>query len=151
MRPSRSLAAPLLAVVLAVASGCASVPMAPKDRDDAAKSFATRPDMANLYVFRSSSFGAAVKFPVTLDGKLVGELPGATFLLATVPPGSHTVYVSAENSETQSVVAQAGRNHYVRVSPKMGWLSARVGVELVTDEQAAQTEIVGCGLISGMP
>ncbi|WP_176062979.1 DUF2846 domain-containing protein [Anaeromyxobacter diazotrophicus] len=141
----------LTAAVVLAASGCASVPMAPKERDDGAKTFATRSGMANLYIYRSSSLGTAVKFPVVLDGKMMGELPGKTFILAPVAPGPHTVYVSAENSESVAVDAQPGTNHYVRVSPAIGWLSARVGVAIVSDEKEARNEVVECSLIQGMP
>lgn len=150
MHPSRLLRPAALAALLAAASGCATVPMAAPDRDLAAKTFATQPDAANLYVYRASSFGAAVKFPVTVDGKMMGELPGSTYLLVRVPPGPHTVGVVAQTNKTQDLTAEAGRNHYVKVTPAMGFLQAAANLTLMTDEKEAQEDVKGCALIQGL-
>jgi hypothetical protein len=140
-----------IACALLVASGgCATVPMATKDRDAAAKAFAASPDQCSLYVYRASEWGTAVKFPVTLDGRMLGELPGSTFIFVTVPPGPHTLYVSGENSRTVSFTAEAGKAVYVKVTPTMGWASAGVSLTLMTDVKEAQEDVRGCSLIQGM-
>jgi hypothetical protein len=139
--------AAVLAAILAAGSGCASVPMAAKERDIAAKTFSAQPDMSNVYIYRASNWGTGVKYPVTLDGRMLGELPGSTFVVASVSPGPHSVYVSAESSKTQSFTAEPGKNHYVKVTPAMGWISAGVSLTLMTDEKEAQQDIRGCNLI----
>jgi Protein of unknown function (DUF2846) len=141
----------LAASLVVAASACTSVPMASGRADRAAKTFATEQDMSNLYVYRAASTGPAVNFPVAVDGKVVGELPGATFLMAKVPPGPHTVIVSAENGPAENVIAEPGRNHYLRVSPRMGFLAARAAIDVVTDEHAAQLDISSCRLIFAQP
>lgn len=151
MHPSRFLRPASLAVLLAAASGCASVPMAPPDRDLAAKTFAPQPGTANLYVYRASSFGTAVKFPVTVDGKFMGELPGSTYLLTTVQPGPHVVGVVAQTNKTQDFTAEAGKNHYVKVTPAMGFIQAAANLTLMTDEKEAQEDVKGCFLIQVGP
>jgi hypothetical protein len=124
--------------------------MASKERDAAAKSFATSADQSNLYVYRASEWGTAVKFPVTLDGRMLGELPGATFIFLPVAPGPHTLYVSGENSKTLSFTAEAGKSVYIKVTPTMGWASAGVSLTLMTDEKEAREDVKGCNLIQGM-
>jgi starvation-inducible outer membrane lipoprotein len=48
----------MLAVILAVLTGCASVPMAPKEQDAASKTFkAPSPNMAGVYIYRDSFGG----------------------------------------------------------------------------------------------
>ena len=66
------LSATIIAITLL--SGCASVPMESKTQDAARKEF-TKPaaDKAGLYVYRNSSFGAALKKNVYLDDVLIGE------------------------------------------------------------------------------
>jgi uncharacterized protein YceK len=134
-------------VVALFSAGCASVPMAGKDRDAAAKVFATTPDAATLYVYRASSWGTSVKYPVHVDGRFIGELPGSTFLFLPVQPGPHTVMVLAESSKTQPFTAEAGKLYYVKVTPAMGWLSANANLYLMADENEAQTDVRGCDLI----
>jgi len=140
----------LAALAALLAAGCAHVPLATKDQDAAVKAFATRPDSANLYVYRASSFGSAVKFPVSVDGKLVGSLPGSTFLMVMVAPGPHTVEVQAESDKNLTFTAAAGRNHYVKVTPAMGWISANANLYLMDDKETeAQEDVRGCDLIQG--
>lgn len=150
MTAMTSLRRMMLIPLLFSAIGCASVPMADSKRDEAAKKFTARPDMANVYVYRTSRFASAVKYPVALDGKLLGELPGKTFIVTTVPPGAHQIYVSGEKPEIQSFTAQAGKNHFVKVSPRMGWASARANVEIMNDEKEAMSDVDSCSLIEGL-
>ena len=67
--------------VTVLASGCASVQMATPEQDSAAKTFAVKPGMANIYVYRNESMGAAIKMPVVMNGKMVGDTGAKTFLL----------------------------------------------------------------------
>lgn len=145
-RPSLRRPLLLLAVLLA-SSGCATVQMAAKESDAAAKTFATRPDAANLYVYRASSFGLAVKYPVILDGKMLGELPGSTFILVAAGPGQHSLLVTAESNKTLPFTAEAGKNVYIKVTPAMGFFTAGVSLTLMTDEKEARQDVAGCDLI----
>ena len=142
---------PLLLALLLAAAGCATVPMAAKEHDEAAKAFTTQPDVANLYVYRASTFGFAVKFPVALDGRLLGELPGSTYILVTVPPGPHTLLVSAETNKTLQFTAEAGKNVYIKVTPAMGFFSANANLYLMADDDEARQDVKGCALILLMP
>ncbi len=134
-------------VLLLGAAGCATVPMAAKEHDDAAKTFTTQPDVTNLYVYRASTFGFAVKFPIAVDGRLLGELPGSTYIFVTVPPGAHTLLVSAETNKTLEFTTEAGKNVYIKVTPAMGFLSANANLYLMADEEEARQDVRGCALI----
>src|SRR5207245_11016026 len=76
---------------LLVLCACASVPMASAERDLAAKKFEVPPDEAHLYVYRDETFGAAIKLPVLVDGRHVGDTAPHTFLLVPVVAGPHVV------------------------------------------------------------
>lgn len=140
----------ILATVAAVWMGCATVPMASKESDAAAKSFAVSAGQANLFVYRASEWGSAVKFAVTLDGRMLGELPGSTFIFIPVAPGPHKVFVSGENSKTVSFAAEAGKNIYIKVTPTMGWASAGVSLTLMSDDKEAKQDVMACKLIEAM-
>jgi hypothetical protein len=119
MRTMRWLA--MLCVLAAGAlAGCASVPMASKEADASAKSFQPRPGMANIYLYRNETFGAAIAMTVSLDGKIMGRTGPQTFFLWEVAPGRHEIASHTENTSRLFLDAQAGRNYYVWQEVKMG-------------------------------
>jgi hypothetical protein len=145
---SRKLLAGLALLAAVLASGCASVQMASPEQDTAAKSFAVKPGMANIYVYRNETFGAALKMPVALDGRLIGDTASKTYLLLQVPPGPHTVLSKTENDSTVQVNADAGHNYFVWQEVKMGMFAARSELHLV-DEATGKTGVVECNLAGG--
>jgi hypothetical protein len=132
--------------IAALTSGCASVPMASADNDSKAKTFATAADKANIYVYRNESMGAAIKMPVALNGKLVGDTAAKTFMLLSVAPGKHTLVSKTENDSTLSLDVQAGRNYFVWQEVKMGMFAARSLLQLV-DEAKGRAGVSECKLI----
>jgi hypothetical protein len=135
-------AVPLLALL---AAGCASVPMAPPERDLEVKRFEVKPGKANVYVFRDESIGAAVKMPVALDGKIIGTNVAKTFLFAEVEPGPHKLSSHAENTFDLDLAAAAGQNLFVWQEVKMGVLYARTKLQVV-DEQRGRAGVSECKL-----
>lgn len=131
-----------------LASGCASVQMASDAQDSAAKTFQVKPGKANIYVFRNESFGGAVKMPVALNGRLVGDTAAKTYLLLEVDPGRHTVVSKTENDSTVEVNAAAGQNYFVWQEVKMGLMTARSSLQVV-DEATGRAGVQECKLIEG--
>jgi hypothetical protein len=126
--------------------GCASVPMANIERDNMAKTFAPQADKANIYVYRNETFGAAIKLPVALDGRLVGDTASKTYFLFVVPPGEHKLITKAENDSILPLMVEAGRNYFVWQEIKMGLLAARANLQLV-DESTGRKGVEECKLI----
>ncbi len=110
--------------------GCASVPMATPQQDQQAKTFAAPADKARIYVYRNETLGAALKMPVTLDGKSVGSTASKTYFLFDVAPGPH-VFTSQGNGSTLKVDAQSGQVYYVWQEVKMGLVSGGSKLQLV--------------------
>lgn len=144
MRMKTRLATVALFAVLA--TGCASVPMAPPAADAAAKTFQVAPDKANLYIYRNESMGAAVKMKVLIDGQPAGETGAKTYVLRAVDPGSHVVTSKAENESTITVDAAAGQNYFLWQEVKMGFGSARSALQLV-DEAKGKAGVGACKLV----
>ena len=145
----KSLSRPIiigLATMMAFLTGCASVPMAPVERDAAAKTFAVKPDKANIYVYRNETIGAAVKMPLALNGKLVGDTGALTYLVLEVNPGSHTLLSKTENDSSLTIDAAAGRNYFVWQEVKMGMFAARSALQQV-DEAKGKAGVAECKLI----
>jgi len=138
-----------IVVVAFVASGCVSVPMASPEKDASAKTFATKPGKGNIYVYRNETMGAAVKMPVVLDGKLVGDTASKTYFLFEVAPGKHELIAKGENDSVLPLTVQAGRNYFVWQEMKMGMFAGRSVLQLV-DEAKGQAGVAECKLIEAM-
>lgn len=133
--------------VLVLASGCASVEMASTEQDTAAKSFAVKPGKANIYVYRNENFGAAIKMPVALNGKLVGDTAAKTYLRLEVDPGTHTVVSKTENDSSVTLNTVAGRNYFLWQEVKMGMMMARSSLQQV-DDATGRAGVAECKLIA---
>ncbi len=131
--------------LLLLVSGCASVPMASKEEDAAAKSFQVPPGKGRIYVYRNERLGGQVKVPITLDGKLMGSTLKDTFFAFDVGPGTHEVGCVAENTAKATVDVKAGGAAYVWQEIKMGMWAARCAMNVV-DEKKGRTDVSECSL-----
>lgn len=135
-------------VIVGVGKAMSRVPMANIERDAQAKTFATNPDKANLYVYRNEAdFGSALRFDLEIDGKQIGAIASSTFAVLEVDPGKHAVIGKAENDFTLEVAAQAGKNYFIWQEVKIGFISARNKLHLVDEEQGKEG-VLECGLIA---
>lgn len=123
--------------------GCASVPMESKENSDKAKTFVS-PSNGNaaLYIYRSGSFGGALKKDVWLDGKCVGETAPNIFFYEEVKGGmDHKVSTESEFSPNDLLIkAESGKNYFVQQFIKMGMFVGGAGLELV-DEEKGKKEV----------
>jgi PBP1b-binding outer membrane lipoprotein LpoB len=129
----------------AFVTGCASVPMASPEQDNQAKSFGVKPDKANIYVYRNESMGAAVKLPVVLDGKIVGDTAAKTFMLLEVSPGKHKLVSKGETDSALELATQPSKNYFVWQEVKMGAWAASSKLQVV-DEAAGKAGVAECKL-----
>jgi hypothetical protein len=121
-----------LATTLLLMSCAATVPIAPKVIDDSAKAFAAPPERSVIYIARENAYkGKAILFQVGLDGKMLGGIAAGTYFAETVSPGEHTVTaLSNENQESLKVTTEAGTAYFVKVEPRWGMVTAKVGLTL---------------------
>jgi len=129
----------LLTSVLAVAlmSGCASVPKAPKEQDAAAKTFAVpAKDQSGIYIYRDSFVGQALKKSIYIDGKLLGESSNKVFFYSVVPSGVHKISTESEFSDNAiELKTEGGKNYFVEQYIKMGAFVGGAGLKEVTEEE----------------
>lgn len=123
----------LLAAAVTALSGCASVPEASPELDQAAKSFTAPRDKAGVYIYRNETMGAAVKLNLVLDDKYLGETASKTYFYTEVEPGVHTVTGKAENESSVRFIAVAGRLYYIWQEIKMGLFQPRNELRLVDE------------------
>jgi Protein of unknown function (DUF2846) len=135
-------------VMAALATGCASVPMAGVEQDAKMKTFAAPVGASNIYIYRNEGvMGAALKIGVTVDGKDVGETAGKTYFMIPVAPGKHTVASKGETGSSIDINAEAGKNYFVWQEIKMGLLSGGSKLHIM-DEAAGKTGVQECKLIA---
>ena len=140
--------AAFILVSAAALCGCASVPMAPIAADNQAKQFQPVPDKGVLYIYRSESFGGAVKMDVMVDSALIGDTAAETYFRMELPPGKHTIVSKAENTDEVDIDVQPGQLYFVWQEVKMGILYARNKLHIV---QAGEGEagVRECKLAAG--
>lgn len=145
-----------VAAVIALMSGCATVPMADKGTLDAAKSFAAPAEgKAGVYVFRNSALGAALKKDIWIDGECLGESANKVFFYTLVPGDSeHTFSTESEFSPNDlKVRTAAGQNYFIRQSIKMGVFAGGAKLETVPEaegrRQIATLKLAEKGKCSG--
>ena len=138
---NRTLASIIVASLLL--AGCASVPMENAENTAAAKAFSPPPaGSAGLYVYRSGSFGGALKKDVWVDGTCIGETAPNVFFYQAIKGGvEHKISTESEFSANDvALMAESGKNYFVQQFIKMGLFVGGAGLELV-DEQKGRKEV----------
>ena len=127
-----------IALVGSLFSGCASVPMESVERASDAQKF-NSPGKGNsgLYIYRSGSFGGALKKDVWVDGKCIGETaPNVFFYEEVEGDKEHTISTESEFSPNDLIVeVKSGMLYFVRQYIKMGFFVGGAGLELVDEEE----------------
>ena len=138
------------ALSVTLLAGCATVPMASPEADTRAKSFATVPTKANIYIYRNESFGGAIKMTVSMNGKVLGQTGPRSYLFAQVDPGKYEIASLTENTSTITIDAQPDKNYFVWQEVKMGAWSARSQL-LLMDEASGRKGVEECTLAVTTP
>ncbi len=120
-------------------AGCVSAPKASPESQAAATKFVAPADKAQVYIIRPSSFGLAVLYHVSIDGRIIGSLPAETYLVQQLPPGSHVVsFFNNTSQESTTVEVEAGKNYFLRVGMNPVSTSNRARMKLVPEEEGRQ-------------
>lgn len=129
----KTLAAIFSSFLILLLVGCASVPLAPMDRDAKAKAFLTVPNKASLYIYRNETFGSAIPMTVSVNGKTLGQTAARTYFYLTLPSGQYNIESHAENLINLLLTMEPGKNYFVWQEVKMGMNLARCLLQQVDD------------------
>jgi hypothetical protein len=133
----------LLVLIMSFLSGCATVPLESTEKSDMAKKF-NPPSSGNagLYIYRSGSFGGALKKDIWVDGKCIGESAPNIFFYEEVPGGKeHKISTESEFSPNDFLITTAsGKNYFVQQFIKIGVFVGGARLELV-DENTGKEEV----------
>jgi len=118
--------------------GCASVPMESANISNAAKQFNPPSDgNAGLYIYRSGSFGGALKKDVWVDGKCIGETaPNVFFYEEVQGDEEHKVSTESEFSPNDLLLkTESGKHFFIQQYIKPGLFVGGAGLKLVDEEK----------------
>ena len=127
----------LIALFSILFAGCASVPMESIERTAEAQKFSPPSEgSSGFYIYRSGSFGAALKKDVWIDGKCIGETaPNVFFYEEVEGDKEHKISTESEFSANDLLInAESGMLYFVRQYIKMGAFVGGAGLELVDEE-----------------
>ncbi|VAW75329.1 FIG00698560: hypothetical protein [hydrothermal vent metagenome] len=128
----------LIAFASSLFAGCASVPMESSEKVNLAKEFSPPPEgSSGLYIYRSGSFGGALKKDIWIDGKCIGETaPNIFFYEEVQSDKEHKISTESEFSPNDLLVQTgSGKNYFIRQYIKMGLFVGGAGLEVVDDEK----------------
>jgi len=122
--------------LLLVMTGCATT--GPRFSEMTASLANLPSDTGRIYIYRSSSFGAAVQPEVKLNGEVVGQSVPYGFFYVDKKPGNYEVMTSTEVDRKLSMTLESGQTRFVRLSISFGFFVGHVYPELVEDEIGRQ-------------
>jgi len=132
----------LIALTSSLFAGCASVPMESAENSATAKKFnPPSAGSAGLYIYRSGSFGAALKKDVWVDGDCVGETaPNIFFYEEVTGDAEHKISTESEFSPNDLLVmTESGKNYFIQQYIKMGAFVGGAGVKSVDEKEGQET------------
>jgi hypothetical protein len=98
--------------------------------------------------FIGARLGGAIKIPVTLDGKVMGQTAPKTYFMWDVAPGPHKITCLGEEVVSLDVSARPGTAHFIWQEMKMGMWAARCALHEVETEKGKQA-VMGTKLAQG--
>jgi Protein of unknown function (DUF2846) len=129
--------------------GCASVPMGDSNKDAALKTFAGKPDIAGVYIYRNESFGPGLRMIVQVDGKPLGKTVPFVYFYTDVSPGKHVItsttlhaYTSTPgHTDSLEFEVLAGKQYFIWQEYKLGFPFPHSKLHLV-DESEGQKGVL---------
>jgi len=116
------------AVALILAAGCAT---GPKFSEMQATIKPLAAGQGRVYVYRDSSFGAAITPKVAINGKVVGVSRANGFFYADLPAGDYRLAAETEVERSITFTLAAGESKYVKASISFGFVAGRINFDLV--------------------
>ena len=132
----------ILGLSAAFLHGCASVNMESDHASNQAKNFAEpSPGSANLYIYRSTFGGQALKKDIWLNGECIGASANNVFFFEEIiaEGAEHKISTESEFSPNHLLFnAESGKNYYVQQHIKMGVFVGGANLRLVDEAKAKQ-------------
>lgn len=113
------------ALIFAMLAACAPVDYADPNAVESAESFSVAEDESRVYVYRDDNVVLNTRISVSIDGELVGMTGNKTYVVATVPPGEHSIVAKGENTSELEVETVGGQIVFVELGVGLGAFTNR--------------------------
>jgi hypothetical protein len=140
MKLGKPAARLFLICLIALASGCASLPSPEEMRAQTATyqvPYQPSGDKAMVYVVRPSGLGGLIRFNVFAGDQAESSEMGYTranqYIYFSLPPGEHRIYSKAENWADATVTVKAGDVVFLKQEPAIGIIMARNILSMLPD------------------
>ncbi len=137
----------LFSLIGLIMIGCAS---GPKYLEVADQTPPLSGENGRIYIYRTSTFGAAIQPEVMLDGQYVGKAVPLGFFYVDCPAGNHRIATATEVDRELTFHLDKGQTRYVRLDVSMGFFVGHVYPDLIEEEEAVK-EIESCHFIGVHP
>lgn len=129
-----------LAVISLLVTGCASVPMQSTELTNQAITAAENPTpegTSNLYVFRDSGLGSALRKDLWVNGECLGATAPKVFFSHQVPANqSVTVSTQSEFSPNHlTFQAESGKNYFIEQYIRMGVFVGGANLRMIEESE----------------
>lgn len=92
-------------------------------------------NQARIYILRPSIIGGSVKMKVFSNDKLIGKTGPKSYLCWDVNEGENIIRSNSENKDYFTVNAKGGKTYYIKQTPRVGWVIARVSLEQIEESE----------------
>jgi hypothetical protein len=134
-----------LILVMFALSGCASVQMASLDSDSQAKKFDVTPGKSSVYIFRDENFGGAIKIPISLNDKMIGQTAPNVFFNVISEPGQIKIKCFGETDGNLLLTTKPDQIYFVKQEMKMGMWVAGCAIYEVSETEG-KLAVTGCNM-----
>lgn len=132
-------------ITLLLLSGCASAPLASKDQDQHAKTFAVSKSKSNIYVYKLDESATDV---VVVNGRQVDYSWGKTFMKLELIPGTYNVSILGGDKNSNIVLnTKPGKNYFVSFMGNNNGLSNSYFISQV-DEIAGKKQVINLSMLA---
>lgn len=101
-----------------------------------------RSDQGRVFVYRDSSFGAAISPSVAINGKIVGVSRANGFFYTDLPAGNYRMSAETEVERSLTFTLATGEIKYVKASISFGIIAGRINFDLV-NQAAGEEALLG--------
>lgn len=99
-----------------------------------------------VFVYRTSSFGAAIRPQVRIDGNAIGKSTAKGFLYSDQPAGSHEISMTTEWKHKNTVQVTPGLPSFVSTTVTPGVFAGHM-IPNPVDTATGESEIRDCKLV----
>lgn len=131
----------IIITLLSMLFGCAST--GPKFTEINSSFPNLTSDSGRIYLYRTTSLGAALKPNVVINGEEVGKSVAKGFFYVDKPAGNYEIVTSTEVKRKLSLTLDNGQTRYVKFNVSMGFLVGHVYPVLV-DNKEGESDIQNC-------